>query len=120
MMGAAAARLADVLVVTDDNPRTEDPALIRAELLAGAHDVDEADRAELVELGDRRTAIRQAIAMAETGDCVLVAGKGHEQGQEVAGVIYPFDDRVVAWEALTEGRDDRDGPDDLARDGASG
>jgi len=116
MMGAAAARLSDVLVVTDDNPRTEDPALIRAELLAGALDVDEADRAELVEIGDRRTAIRQAIAMARSGDCVLVAGKGHEQGQEVAGFIHPFDDRVVAWEALTEGRDDRDSS---APDGAS-
>jgi UDP-N-acetylmuramoyl-L-alanyl-D-glutamate--2,6-diaminopimelate ligase len=114
MMGAAAARLSDVLVVTDDNPRTEDPALIRAELLAGALDVDEAERAELVELGDRRTAIRQAMAMAGPGDCVLVAGKGHEQGQEVAGVVHPFDDRVVAWQALTEGRDD------AARGGASG
>jgi UDP-N-acetylmuramoyl-L-alanyl-D-glutamate--2,6-diaminopimelate ligase len=111
LMGAAAARLSDVLVVTDDNPRTEDPALIRAELLAGARDVDQAERAELVELGDRRTAIRQAIAMARPGDCVLVAGKGHEQGQEVAGVIHPFDDRVAAWEALTERRADteRDG-----------
>jgi UDP-N-acetylmuramoyl-L-alanyl-D-glutamate--2,6-diaminopimelate ligase len=103
MMGAAASRLSDVLVVTDDNPRTEDPADIRAELVAGAREVQEHERAELVEIGERRTAIREAIAMARAGDCVLVAGKGHEQGQEVAGVVHPFDDRAVAWEALTEG-----------------
>jgi len=124
LMGAAAARLSDVLVVTDDNPRTEDPALIRAELLAGALDVDEAERAELVELGDRRTAIRQAVAMARPGDCVLVAGKGHEQGQEVAGVVHPFDDRVVAWEALTGDRDDSghpgEHPGEPTRGGAAG
>jgi UDP-N-acetylmuramoyl-L-alanyl-D-glutamate--2,6-diaminopimelate ligase len=100
MMGAAAARLSDVLVVTDDNPRTEDPAHIRAELIAGARDVEETERAELVEIGDRRTAIGEAIAMARADDCVLVAGKGHEQGQEVAGVVHPFDDRTVAREAL--------------------
>jgi UDP-N-acetylmuramoyl-L-alanyl-D-glutamate--2,6-diaminopimelate ligase len=107
MMGAAASRLSDVLVITDDNPRTEDPAHIRAEMLDGARQIDEAERAELVEEGDRRTAIHRAIAMARPGDCVLVAGKGHEQGQEIAGVIHPFDDRAVAWEALTEGRPGR-------------
>jgi UDP-N-acetylmuramoyl-L-alanyl-D-glutamate--2,6-diaminopimelate ligase len=107
MMGAAASRLSDVLVITDDNPRTEDPAHIRAEMLDGARQVDEGERADLVEEGDRRTAIHRAIAMARPGDCVLVAGKGHEQGQEIAGVIHPFDDRAVAWEALTEGRPGR-------------
>ena len=107
MMGAAASRLSDVLVVTDDNPRTEDPAHIRAEMLDGARQVEQAEQAELVEVGDRRTAIHRAIAMARPGDCVLVAGKGHEQGQEIAGVIHPFDDRAVAWEALTEGRPGR-------------
>jgi UDP-N-acetylmuramoyl-L-alanyl-D-glutamate--2,6-diaminopimelate ligase len=103
LMGAAASRLSDVLVVTNDNPRTEDPADIRAELIAGAREVAAEERAELVEIDDRRTAIHRAIAMARAGDCVLVAGKGHEQGQEVAGVVHPFDDRAVAWEALTEG-----------------
>jgi UDP-N-acetylmuramoyl-L-alanyl-D-glutamate--2,6-diaminopimelate ligase len=105
MMGAAASRLSDVLVVTDDNPRTEDPASIRAELLDGARAIADEERAELVEVGDRRTAIHQAIAMARAGDCVLVAGKGHEQGQEIAGVVHPFDDREVAWEALTQGHE---------------
>jgi UDP-N-acetylmuramoyl-L-alanyl-D-glutamate--2,6-diaminopimelate ligase len=100
MMGAAAARLSDVYVVTDDNPRTEDPASIRAEMLDGARQVPEAQRAELVEIGDRRAAIHAALAMARPDDCVLVAGKGHEQGQEVAGVVHPFDDRAVALEAL--------------------
>jgi UDP-N-acetylmuramoyl-L-alanyl-D-glutamate--2,6-diaminopimelate ligase len=109
LMGAAAARLSDVLVVTDDNPRTEDPAHIRAELLDGAREVAEGERAELHEVGDRRTAIHQAIAMARPGDCVLVAGKGHEQGQEVAGIVHPFDDRAVALDALARVQDARPG-----------
>ncbi|MDQ4008961.1 MAG: UDP-N-acetylmuramoyl-L-alanyl-D-glutamate--2,6-diaminopimelate ligase, partial [Actinomycetota bacterium] len=109
LMGAAAARLSDVLVVTDDNPRNEDPAAIRAELLDGAHDVADVERAELHEVGDRRTAIHRAIAMARPGDCVLVAGKGHEQGQEVAGVVHPFDDRAVALDALAQVRGEAQG-----------
>jgi UDP-N-acetylmuramoyl-L-alanyl-D-glutamate--2,6-diaminopimelate ligase len=124
LMGRSAARLSDVLVVTDDNPRTEDPASIRAELLAGAREVPAQERARLMELGDRRTAIREAVAMARTGDCVLVAGKGHEQGQEVGGVVHPFDDRTVALEALTErvGGAGRGGTEDDAEhpDGAAG
>ena len=95
-MGGIAARLADVLVVTDDNPRSEDPAAIRAALLAGASD----GPAEVLEIGDRRSAIREALARAHTGDIVLVAGKGHETGQEVAGVVHPFDDRDVVRELL--------------------
>lgn len=98
VMAAAAARLADVLVVTDDNPRTEDPAAIRAALLAGTHGV--AEGAEVHEIGDRRAAIRAAVRMAGTGDIVLVAGKGHETGQEVDGVVHPFDDRDVVREEL--------------------
>ncbi|HET8604681.1 MAG TPA: UDP-N-acetylmuramoyl-L-alanyl-D-glutamate--2,6-diaminopimelate ligase [Marmoricola sp.] len=90
-MGAIGARLADVLVVTDDNPRSEDPAAIRAALLEGARAAADA-RAEVVEVGERRTAIRHAIALARPGDTVLVAGKGHETGQEVSGVVHPFDD----------------------------
>jgi len=98
-MGAIGARLADVLVVTDDNPRSEDPATIRAAILEGARGVSE-PRAEVVELGERRTAIRHAIALARPGDTVLVAGKGHETGQEVGGVLHPFDDRDEVRAAL--------------------
>ena len=100
VMGAVGARLADVLVVTDDNPRSEDPAAIRAALLAGVEDVSPEDRAEVVEIGSRHDAIRHAIALAEDGDTVLVAGKGHETGQEVAGVVHPFDDRDEVRAAL--------------------
>jgi UDP-N-acetylmuramoyl-L-alanyl-D-glutamate--2,6-diaminopimelate ligase len=94
-MGEIAARLADVLIVTDDNPRTEDPATIRAAVLDGAE-----GSAEVVEIGDRRLAIREALARARTGDIVLVAGKGHETGQEIQGVVYPFDDRLVVREEV--------------------
>ncbi|MGN6780150.1 MAG: UDP-N-acetylmuramoyl-L-alanyl-D-glutamate--2,6-diaminopimelate ligase [Marmoricola sp.] len=100
VMGEIGARLADVLVVTDDNPRTENPDAIRAEVLSGARDVPAGDRAVVVELGDRTEAIRYAVELAEPGDVVLVAGKGHETGQEVDGVVHPFDDRVVLREAL--------------------
>jgi UDP-N-acetylmuramoyl-L-alanyl-D-glutamate--2,6-diaminopimelate ligase len=96
IMADIAARLADVLVVTDDNPRTEDPAAIRAAMLAGAS----APRGEVLEVGDRRAAIREALHRARAGDIVLVAGKGHETGQEIAGVVHPFDDREVAREEL--------------------
>jgi UDP-N-acetylmuramoyl-L-alanyl-D-glutamate--2,6-diaminopimelate ligase len=100
LMGEVAARLADVLVVTDDNPRGEDPAAIRTEVLAGAHGVPADHRADLHEVGDRRAAIRLAVEMADHGDTVVVAGKGHETGQEVAGVVRPFDDREVLREEL--------------------
>lgn len=90
LMGAIAARGADVLVVTDDNPRSEDPAAIRAAVLAG---VEPGSRAVVVEIGDRSAAIAHAIATARPGDTVLVAGKGHETGQEIAGEVHPFDDR---------------------------
>jgi UDP-N-acetylmuramoyl-L-alanyl-D-glutamate--2,6-diaminopimelate ligase len=100
LMGETAARLADVVVVTDDNPRTEDPATIRAAVLAGAHQVPPEDRAELHEVGDRRQAIRLAVALAGAGDTVVVAGKGHEAGQEVHGAVHPFDDRTVLAEEM--------------------
>jgi UDP-N-acetylmuramoyl-L-alanyl-D-glutamate--2,6-diaminopimelate ligase len=93
-MGAVAARLSDVVIVTDDNPRSEDPAAIRRALLEGAPDARE--------IGDRREAIAAAVAMARKGDIVLIAGKGHEQGQIVgAGEserVLPFDDVSVARE----------------------
>ncbi len=96
LMGEIAARLADVLVVTDDNPRTEDPAAIRAAVLDGAR----GGPAEVLEVGDRRAAIRTALDRARPGDIVVVAGKGHETGQEVDGVVHPFDDRAVLREEL--------------------
>jgi UDP-N-acetylmuramoyl-L-alanyl-D-glutamate--2,6-diaminopimelate ligase len=100
-MGAAAAAGSDVLVVTDDNPRSEDPAAIRAAMLAGVEDVDPDRRGDVVEVGDRRAALATAVALARPGDTVLVAGKGHETGQEIAGRVLPFDDRAVLREVLT-------------------
>jgi UDP-N-acetylmuramoyl-L-alanyl-D-glutamate--2,6-diaminopimelate ligase len=103
-MGRAAAEVADVVVVTDDNPRSEDPAEIRAAVLEGAEDVRAGGRAVEVEVvGDRRRAVEVAVAAAwpEGPDAtVAVVGKGHETGQEVAGVVHPFDDREVLREAL--------------------
>ena len=96
IMGEIAARLADVLVITDDNPRTEDPAEIRSAILAGVAGA----RGEVLEVGDRRLAIREALRRAAPGDIVLVAGKGHEAGQEVAGVVHAFDDRDVVHQEL--------------------
>jgi UDP-N-acetylmuramoyl-L-alanyl-D-glutamate--2,6-diaminopimelate ligase len=98
MMGAAAAARAEVLVVTDDNPRTEDPAAIRAEMLAGAR--AEPAAGDVLEIGDRRTAIAAAVACAQPGDAVVVAGKGHETGQELMGVKHPFDDAAELAAAL--------------------
>jgi len=93
LMGRVAVRLADVTIVTSDNPRSEDPLVIIQDVLQGAGIDVEVDP-------DRRTAIERAVALAEPGDVVLIAGKGHEQGQEIAGVVHPFDDREVAREAL--------------------
>ncbi len=92
IMGEIAARLADVAIITDDNPRSEDPAAIRAEVQAGAP--------AALNVGDRRAAIRQAAAMLAPGDVLVVAGKGHEQGQTIAGVTHPFDDAVETAAAL--------------------
>jgi UDP-N-acetylmuramoyl-L-alanyl-D-glutamate--2,6-diaminopimelate ligase len=100
LMGEIAARLADVLVVTDDNPRSEDPAEIRAQVRAGADTVAPAERAELHEVGDRREAIRLAVGIARAGDTVVVAGKGHETGQLVGDTTLPFDDRDVLLEEM--------------------
>jgi UDP-N-acetylmuramoyl-L-alanyl-D-glutamate--2,6-diaminopimelate ligase len=89
-MGRIAVEAADHVIVTDDNPRTEVPAAIRAEILEGARGA--------LEVGDRRAAIAEAIATAREGDVVLVAGKGHEQGQIVGRDVLPFDDAEVARE----------------------
>ncbi len=101
-MGAAAARTADVVIVTDDNPRSEDPAAIRAAALAGARAA--VPGVDLHEIGDRRQAIASAIALAGPGDTVVVLGKGHETGQDVGGVIHPFDDRETVRELLEADR----------------
>jgi UDP-N-acetylmuramoyl-L-alanyl-D-glutamate--2,6-diaminopimelate ligase len=94
-MGDAAAARADLVVVTDDNPRGEDAAAIRAAVLDGVAGRPHA------EIGDRREAIAYAIGLARAGDVVLLAGKGHEAYQEVAGARHPFDDRAVAAEVLS-------------------
>jgi UDP-N-acetylmuramoyl-L-alanyl-D-glutamate--2,6-diaminopimelate ligase len=103
-MGSAAAAGSDVLVVTDDNPRSEDPAAIRAAMVAGTRNVPVDGRAEVLEVAGRRAALAAAVAMARAGDVLLVAGKGHETGQEMAGTVHPFDDREVLREVLAEGR----------------
>jgi UDP-N-acetylmuramoyl-L-alanyl-D-glutamate--2,6-diaminopimelate ligase len=99
-MGEIAARGADLLIVTDDNPRSEVAADIRRAMLDGALAVPVEERGEVIEIGDRVEAIAAAVAAAQEGDTVLVAGKGHELGQEIAGVVYPFDDRIVLRNAL--------------------
>lgn len=92
LMGEIAGRLADVAIVTDDNPRSEDPAAIRRAVREGCPDA--------LEIGDRRAAIRAAVEQMRDGDVVIIAGKGHEQGQIVGGVTHPFDDATEAAEAL--------------------
>jgi UDP-N-acetylmuramoyl-L-alanyl-D-glutamate--2,6-diaminopimelate ligase len=89
-MGAVATRMSDVVIVTDDNPRSEDPATIRAAIMAAAPGA--------TEVGGRREAIAEAIRIAKAGDIVLVAGKGHETGQIVGDRVLPFDDALVARE----------------------
>ena len=104
-MGTAAAEYADFVIVTDDNPRSENPATIRAAVLRGA--IAQARSTPQVpgrirEIGDRATAIREAVSLARVGDTVVVLGKGHESGQETAGVVHPFDDRTQLRAALME------------------
>ena len=100
MMGAAAASLADVAILTSDNPRSEDPLAILAAMLDGVLSVPQTERARVIIEPDRAAAIAQAVALASPGDVVLVAGKGHETGQYVAGSVLPFDDRQVTADAL--------------------
>lgn len=97
VMGRIAARDADVVVLTSDNPRSEDPAAILAALRSGT-DAVAGSAVEVVP--DRRAAIGRAVALSGPADVVVVAGKGHEQGQEIQGVVHPFDDRVVLRAAL--------------------
>ncbi len=100
LMGLAAARLADVVIVTDDNPRSEDPRTIRAAILDGATPVAARRGSTVREVGDRAQAIMMAVELARPGDIVIVLGKGHESGQEVSGVVTPFDDAAVLSQAL--------------------
>jgi UDP-N-acetylmuramoyl-L-alanyl-D-glutamate--2,6-diaminopimelate ligase len=93
LMGKVAADLSDLAIVTSDNPRSEDPLAIIQDVLQGAGLDVEIDP-------DRRSAIARAVALADAGDVVVIAGKGHEQGQDVGGVVSPFDDRDVAREAV--------------------
>ncbi|WP_043535426.1 UDP-N-acetylmuramoyl-L-alanyl-D-glutamate--2,6-diaminopimelate ligase [Salinispora tropica] len=107
LMGVAAAEGADVVLVTDDNPRTEDPADIRAEVLAGVRRAD--TEAQVLEVPGRRAAIAEAVQLAAPGDVVALLGKGHEQGQEVGGQVHPFDDRTELAAALRARFGDRPG-----------
>jgi UDP-N-acetylmuramoyl-L-alanyl-D-glutamate--2,6-diaminopimelate ligase len=93
LMGKVAADLADVTIVTSDNPRSEEPLAIIQDVLQGTGLEVEIDP-------DRRSAIARAVSIADEGDVVVIAGKGHEQGQDVGGVVTPFDDREIAREAL--------------------
>ncbi|MGF1649182.1 MAG: UDP-N-acetylmuramoyl-L-alanyl-D-glutamate--2,6-diaminopimelate ligase [Hyphomicrobiaceae bacterium] len=94
IMGGIAVALADLVIVTDDNPRSEDPAAIRAEILSAAPGA--------IEIGDRAEAIRSAIASARAGDVVVIAGKGHETGQIVGRDVLPFSDQDVARAVIAE------------------
>jgi UDP-N-acetylmuramoyl-L-alanyl-D-glutamate--2,6-diaminopimelate ligase len=91
-MGRIAETLSDVAILTDDNPRTEDPAAIRAEVKAGCPSA--------LEIGDRSTAIRDAVALLNAGDLLVIAGKGHETGQTVGTVVHPFLDADHARDAV--------------------
>ncbi|MEM6847549.1 MAG: UDP-N-acetylmuramoyl-L-alanyl-D-glutamate--2,6-diaminopimelate ligase [Pseudomonadota bacterium] len=92
LMGKAAAAIADLVIITDDNPRSEDPATIRAAIMAATPGA--------VEIGDRAEAIEYAISELRDGDALVIAGKGHEEGQTVAGVTHPFSDKAVAQAAI--------------------
>jgi len=104
LMGMVAARLSDVVVITSDNPRSEDPARIIEEAKRGAQPEVRNGDTELRTIVDRRDAIYEAVRLARAGDVVLVAGKGHEKYQEVGGRVLPFDDVAVAREALAARR----------------
>jgi UDP-N-acetylmuramoyl-L-alanyl-D-glutamate--2,6-diaminopimelate ligase len=92
LMGALAAKYADIVIVTDDNPRTENATAIRSEVLVGCPGA--------LELGDRGAAIAKGVSLLEKGDCLLIAGKGHETGQLINGIVLPFSDQEAAAAAL--------------------
>jgi len=97
LMGKVAAQLSNIVIITDDNPRSEEPAAIRSAIMAGTNGC----QAETLEVADRRAAIAKALSLANSGDVIAVLGKGHETGQEIAGEVFPFDDRdVVRQESI--------------------
>ena len=104
-MGMVAARLSDVVVITSDNPRSEDPLRIIDEVRRGADAETRQSNAQVITVADRHEAITHAVTSAAAGDVVLIAGKGHEKYQEIAGRTFPFDDVAVAREALEARRD---------------
>ena len=97
LMGRAAADHADAVLVTDDNPRSEDPALIRRAVLDGARGIG----AHAIEVADRAEAILRGVDMLGPGDALLIAGKGHETGQVVGDTVFPFDDAEQASVAVS-------------------
>jgi len=101
LMGEAAARLADVVIVTDDNPRSEKPAAIRAELLKGCP--------QATEIGDRAAAISAGVKLLQPGDALVIAGKGHETDQIVGDRVIPFNDVEAARAAIAQLAGDGDG-----------
>ncbi|MDR8409601.1 UDP-N-acetylmuramoyl-L-alanyl-D-glutamate--2,6-diaminopimelate ligase [Nonomuraea sp. 3-1Str] len=107
LMGEAAARLADVAIFTSDNPRSEDPLAILAAMMDGALRVPQQDRAHVIIEPDRAAAIELAVGRAGRGDVVVVAGKGHEQGQYISGEVIPFDDREVVARAIDARKESR-------------
>ncbi len=96
IMGEIATRAADIVIVTDDNPRSEEPAAIRSEILKSAPGA--------IEIGDRATAITHAVAMLRAGDALVIAGKGHETGQKIGAITLPFSDHDAARHALAEAK----------------
>ena len=106
IMGAEAARRADLVIVTDDNPRTEDPAAIRGAVLEGAREAAGPDT-EIREVGGRGEAIAQLVAWARPGDAVIAVGKGHEVGQIIGTTTHHFDDREAMREALAASKEEK-------------
>ena len=94
LMGKVAAQISDIVIITDDNPRSEDPATIRNAMISGTKDC----QAKVMEVADRRQAIATALSLSQAGDVVAVLGKGHETGQEISGEVFAFDDREVVRE----------------------
>jgi MurE/MurF fusion protein len=95
-MGAIAAKLADIVIVTDDNPRSEVPATIRSEIMATAKGA--------VEIGDRAGAIKRGVELLSQGDTLIVAGKGHEPGQKIGDIVLPFSDHEEVQKAIADAR----------------
>ncbi|MBV7296226.1 UDP-N-acetylmuramoyl-L-alanyl-D-glutamate--2,6-diaminopimelate ligase [Corynebacterium sp. TAE3-ERU12] len=110
-MGAEAVRAADEIIITDDNPRHEDPEAIRQDIIAGAEEAaarrGDGQRPRIHNIAGRAAAIAAAVQLAGPGDAVIVAGKGHETGQDVGGHMHPFDDRIELRRALRDARGDQ-------------